>query len=175
MKKLFKYSAKNHRTKENLNIHECGQGTYIGVNRIQKLPHDQFDEATESIVIPDSQLGPLINALQSHSRLSKSDGASELASTIYELRYEANDVYYVLMRALDKTIIDKRLDEIRAFDKETVETGRRVDYYDHPISKFDEHCVESDYGYYDIYDIPDQTWVSWLEVVSEKIWGPGDV
>lgn len=94
---------------------------------------------------------------------------------IYELRYETNDVYYVLMRSLDKSIIDKKLDEIREFDKETIKTGRKVDYYDHPISNFDEHWVESDYEYYDIYDIPDQTWASWLEVVAEKIWGLDDV
>lgn len=94
---------------------------------------------------------------------------------IYELRYETNDVYYVLMRALDKSIIDKKLDEIRAFDKETVEIGRRVDYYDHPISKLDEHWVESDYEYYDIYDLPDKTWASQLEIVSEKIWGSDDI
>ena len=64
MLKLYEYQSNYHRTNEALNVRECGQGIYIGVNSIVQMPNDCEDhEQTTSIVIPLSEVKPFVEAI----------------------------------------------------------------------------------------------------------------
>lgn len=69
MSKLFEYVSKYHRTTETLNMRECGQGLYVGVNRCELLPYGgesdeaEYEEQTTSIVVPFSEIPGLIHSL----------------------------------------------------------------------------------------------------------------
>ena len=64
MPKLYEYQTSYHRVTDTLRVSDCGQGVYIGVNTIVRMPIDVQDcEETSSIVIPSSEIEPLIQAL----------------------------------------------------------------------------------------------------------------
>lgn len=64
MQKVYEYTAITHRRAEKITVKECGQGLYVGINRLQDLPFNEVDEATESLVIPADQVGGFIEALK---------------------------------------------------------------------------------------------------------------
>lgn len=64
MPKLYEYQAAHHRTIETLRVSSCGQGIYLGVNSIIQMPPGVEDnEQTTSIVIPTTEVEPLMQAL----------------------------------------------------------------------------------------------------------------
>ncbi|WP_230660429.1 hypothetical protein [Psychrobacter sp. I-STPA10] len=64
MSKLYEYTSQYHRDIETLRVRTCGQGIYLGINSIVQMPFNQDDnEQTTSIVLPLSEVLPLIEAL----------------------------------------------------------------------------------------------------------------
>ena len=64
VKKRFKYTSEYGRTKETLKADDLGHGVYIGVNSEVKLPFDELEEQTTSIVMPKSEIPAFILFLQ---------------------------------------------------------------------------------------------------------------
>lgn len=90
---------------------------------------------------------------------------------VYELRYMSDDNYYSLCTTLDRELLQKLVDEVKAYDADFIKRGGETQYYDeHPLAQFDNDWVEHNFDYYNADDLKDDTWASALEIVKIKLW-----
>lgn len=118
------------------------------------LPHDEAEKLRDSLIADY----PMNNLIEKPKR-------------VYELRYVNCDGYYTLATTLDKSLLEKVIDEVKAHDAEFVKSDESRQFYcDHPLYKFDCEWLDNDFDYDNARDQTDDTWASALEIAEVELW-----